>query len=39
LVEEIEDAFAAFTDRYDRLFRSRTRVCAAVAGRYLGGLA
>jgi SRSO17 transposase len=39
LVEEIADAFAAFTDRYRRFFRTRTRDCAAFATRYLRGLA
>jgi SRSO17 transposase len=39
LVEQIADAFAAFTDRYRQFFRTRTRDCAAAAGRYLGGLA
>jgi len=39
LVEQIADAFAAFTDRYRQFFRTRTRNCAAAAGRYLRGLA
>jgi SRSO17 transposase len=39
LVEGIADAFALFIDRYGRFFRTRTRDCAAVATRYLRGLA
>jgi SRSO17 transposase len=39
LVEGIADAFATFIDRYGRFFRTKTRDCAAVAGRYLRGLA
>jgi SRSO17 transposase len=39
LVEGIADAFASFIDRYGRFFQTRTRDCAAVAGRYLRGLA
>jgi hypothetical protein len=39
LVEGIADAFAGFTDRYRRFFRTRTRDCAAAAMRYLRGLA
>jgi SRSO17 transposase len=39
LVEGIADAFATFIDRYHRFFRTKTRDCAAVAGRYLRGLA
>jgi SRSO17 transposase len=39
LVEGIADAFATFIDRYDRFFRTKTRACAVVAGRYLRGLA
>jgi hypothetical protein len=31
----IADAFATFIDRYGRFFRTKTRDCAAVAGRYL----
>ena len=33
------DAFAVFISRYGRFFRSKTRDSAAVAGRYLRGLA
>jgi hypothetical protein len=33
------DAFALFTSRYGRFFRSKTRDSAAVAGRYLRALA
>jgi SRSO17 transposase len=39
LVEGIADAFAIFVDRYCRFFRTKTRDCAAAAGRYLRGLA
>jgi hypothetical protein len=39
LVEGISDAFVAFIDRFGRFFRTRTRDSAAVAGRYLRGLA
>jgi SRSO17 transposase len=39
LVEGIADAFATFIDRYRRFFRTKTRDCAAVATRYLCGLA
>jgi SRSO17 transposase len=39
LVEGIADAFVGFIDRYRRFFRTKTRDCAAVAGRYLRGLA
>jgi SRSO17 transposase len=39
LVEGIADAFATFIDRYHRFFRTKTRDCAAVAARYLRGLA
>ena len=39
MVEGIADAFATFIDRYGRFFRTKTRDCAAVAGRYLRGLA
>jgi SRSO17 transposase len=39
LVEGIADAFASFIDRYHRFFRTRTRDSAAVARRYLRGLA
>ena len=39
MVEGIADAFATFIDRYGRFFRTKTRGCAAVAGRYLRGLA
>jgi SRSO17 transposase len=39
LVEGIADAFATFIDRYGRFFRTKTRDCAAAAGRYLRGLA
>jgi SRSO17 transposase len=39
LVEGIADAFAAFIGRYGGFFRTKTRDCAAVAGRYLRGLA
>jgi len=39
LVEGIADAFATFIERYRRFFRTRTRDCAAVATRYLRGLA
>src|SRR5664279_4533970 len=35
----IADAFAIFIDRYCHFFRTRTRASAAVAGRYLRGLA
>jgi SRSO17 transposase len=39
LVDGIADAFATFIGRYGGFFRTRTRDCAAVAGRYLRGLA
>ena len=39
MVEGIADAFASFVDRYRRFFRTKTRDCAATAGRYLRGLA
>jgi len=39
LVDGIADAFATFIGRYGGLFRTRTRDCGAVAGRYLRGLA
>jgi hypothetical protein len=39
LVEAIAGAFATFIDRYGRFFRTKTRDCAGVAGRYLRGLA
>ena len=39
MVEGIADAFATFIERYRRFFRTRTRDCAAVATRYLRGLA
>jgi SRSO17 transposase len=39
LVEGIAGAFASFADRYRRLFRTKTRDCAAAAVRYLHGLA
>jgi SRSO17 transposase len=39
LVDGIADAFATFIDRYGRFFRTKTRNGAAVAGRYLRGLA
>jgi SRSO17 transposase len=39
LIDAMADAFAVFIDRYGRFFRTRTRDCAAVAGRYLRGLA
>ncbi len=39
MVEGIADAFALFIGRYGRFFRTRTRDCAAVAARYLRGLA
>ena len=39
MVEGIADAFATFIDRYGRFFRTKTRVCATAAGRYLRGLA
>jgi hypothetical protein len=39
LVEGIADVFAAFVDRYGRFFRTKARDSAAVAGRYLCGLA
>jgi SRSO17 transposase len=39
LVDGIADAFALFINRYGRFFRSKTRDSAAVAGRYLRGLA
>jgi SRSO17 transposase len=39
LVEGIADAFATFIGRYGGFFRTKTRDCAAVAGRYLRGLA
>jgi SRSO17 transposase len=39
LVEGIADAFATFISRYGGFFRSKTRDSAAVAARYLRGLA
>ena len=39
MVDGIADAFAVFIDRYCAFFRSKTRDSAAVAGRYLRGLA
>ena len=39
MIEGIADAFAGFIDRYRRFFRTRTRDSAAVAERYLRGLA
>jgi hypothetical protein len=39
LIEGIADAFALFISRCGRFFRSKTRDSAAVAGRYLRGLA
>ena len=39
MVEDLADAFAALLGRYRRFFRTRTRDCAAVAERYLSGLA
>ena len=39
MVEGIADAFAALIGRYGRFFRTRTRDNAAVAERYLSGLA
>jgi SRSO17 transposase len=39
LVDGIADAFVVFIDRYCRFFRTKTRDSAAVAGRYLRGLA
>jgi len=39
LVDGIADAFAVFINRYCRFFRTKTRNGAAVAGRYLRGLA
>ena len=39
MVEGIADAFAALIGRYGRFFRTRTRDNAAVAERYLNGLA
>jgi SRSO17 transposase len=39
LVDGIADAFASLIDRYGRFFRTKTRDCSAVAGRYLRGLA
>ena len=39
MVDGIADAFAVFIDRYCRFFRTKTRDSAAVAGRYLRGLA
>jgi SRSO17 transposase len=39
LVEGIADAFASFVDRYRWFFRTKTRDSAAVAARYLRGLA
>jgi SRSO17 transposase len=39
LVERIADAFTGFISRYGRFFHSKTRDSAAVAGRYLCGLA
>lgn len=39
MVEGIADAFAAILDRYRGFFHTSTRDCAAVAGRYLRGLA
>jgi SRSO17 transposase len=39
LVDGMADAFAVFSDRYRRFFRSKTRDSAAVAARYLRGLA
>ena len=39
MIEGIADAFALFISRYGRFFRSKTRDSAAVAGRYLRGLA
>jgi len=39
LIEAMADAFAIFISRYGRFFRTRTRDSAAVAARYLRGLA
>ena len=39
MIEGVADAFALFIIRYGRFFRSKTRDSAAVAGRYLCGLA
>jgi SRSO17 transposase len=39
LIEAMADAFAIFIGRYNRFFRTRTRDSAAVAARYLRGLA
>ena len=39
MVEGIADAFATLISRYSRFFRTRTRDSAAVAERYLSGLA
>jgi hypothetical protein len=39
LVEGIAEAFATFISRYGGFFRSKTRDSAAVAARYLRGLA
>jgi len=39
LVEAIADAFVTFISRYGEFFRTRTRASAAVAARYLRGLA
>jgi SRSO17 transposase len=39
LIDDLAEAFAALVDRYRRFFRTRTRDCAAVAARYLSGLA
>ncbi len=39
MVEGIAAAFATFISRYGGFFRTKTRDCSAVAGRYLRGLA
>ena len=39
MVDDLATAFATLVDRYRRFFRTRTRDCAAVAARYLSGLA
>jgi SRSO17 transposase len=39
LIEAMADAFAIFVSRYGQFFRTKTRDNAAVAGRYLRGLA
>ena len=39
MVEGVAAAFATFISRYGGFFRTETRDCSAVAGRYLRGLA